>query len=147
MNGEKSILFVDDDEDILAGLEALATSRLPGVQVYLARDPQTGLETLRAHDCAVVVSDYRLRNAMDGGQFLLEVARLRPKAARIALASMPDSYLIELGRQGSFAVMSKPISETLLVTMLRHHLGKSTNSKADAAAPLTQSPAPAKRPD
>lgn len=123
MNGENSVLFVDDDEDILAGLEALATSRLPGVRVHLASDPHTALDILRVHDCAVVVSDYRMRSKMDGAEFLREVGRLWPKAARIAIAASPDHYLVDLGGREGFTVLSKPISEQLLVRLLRHHLG------------------------
>ena len=117
-----AILVVDDEEEIRLALDRVLTARFPDVQVFLAQDAAAALQALRTRPFRVVISDYRLRGTIDGAQLLRRAAEIQPGAALMALAADPDQYLVELGRQEGFMVLTKPIDETLFVRLLRHDL-------------------------
>lgn len=81
------VLFVDDDADLLAGIQ-MGLSHQP-YDVLTATSAEEGLRLLSAHDIAFVVSDDRMPG-MRGVDFLTEVARLHPNTMTMLLTGYGD---------------------------------------------------------
>ena len=83
----KRVLFIDDDERILAGFRR----NLHGVfEVDTAVGPEAGLAKVREHPpYAVVVSDLRMPG-MDGITVLAKVRELRPDTVRVMLTGFAE---------------------------------------------------------
>jgi two-component system, NtrC family, response regulator GlrR len=117
-----SVLIVDDEEDILAALEASLRSRFAAVDVLAATTAEAALVALATRRFDVVLSDYRLRGPIDGATVLQRAARLQPWARCFCLAADPDPYLVQAGRELGFTVLAKPVDEALLGRLVGAHL-------------------------
>jgi CheY-like chemotaxis protein len=85
---EASVLCVDDEPDVLAGLKAT----LRGYNVKTATDAGAGLELLtELAPVTVVISDMRMPH-VSGAQFLKQVAERFPTTVRILLTGASDLY-------------------------------------------------------
>jgi CheY-like chemotaxis protein len=85
---EASVLCVDDEPEVLAGLKAT----LRGYNVKTATDAGAGLELLTAlAPVTVVISDMRMPH-VSGAHFLKQVAERFPTTVRILLTGASDLY-------------------------------------------------------
>lgn len=112
-----SILFVDDDPNILEGFRR-GLRKLYTVETALGGEQ--GLETLSAQGpFAVVVSDQRMPG-MDGVQFLTRVRTQSPDSIRIMLTGQADlEDAIGAVNQGNiFRFLTKPCENDLLARTL-----------------------------
>ena len=82
-----SILFVDDESNILSSLNRLF--RKKNYKIFLATGGHDGLEILKQHKIDVVLSDMRMPE-MDGAQFLGKVNEEWPDTVRILLTGYAD---------------------------------------------------------
>src|SRR3989304_4828820 len=73
-----SVLFVDDEENILSALKRLF--RPAGYKIFVANGGANGLQVLQQHPVDLVVSDMRMPE-MDGAEFLSRVAAQWPGTA------------------------------------------------------------------
>ena len=80
MSGEEkeTILFVDDEENILRSLRRLFHRE--GYHILLAKSGRKGLELLQEHPVDLVVSDVRMPE-MNGVEFLNRVRKTHPEVA------------------------------------------------------------------
>ena len=104
------ILFVDDDDEILA---AYARALRKRYRVETAAGPVVGLERLtNLPEAAVVVSDLRMPG-MDGVEFLGRVRELRPDAVRIILTGFADIgvAIAAVNKSRVFSFLTKPCPE------------------------------------
>ena len=104
------ILFVDDDEEILAAYVRALRKRY---RVETAAGPVVGLERLAAlAEVAVVVSDLRMPG-MDGVEFLGKVREARPEAVRIILTGFADIgvAIAAVNKSKIFSFLTKPCPE------------------------------------
>jgi DNA-binding NtrC family response regulator len=106
---EEQILFVDDDENLLASL-----NRQLGrdYKIVTAASAETALNLLRGDRLfAVVVSDMRMRG-MDGAVLLGEFSRRAPETMRILLTGLADhSVAVRAINEGkAFAFLNKPVT-------------------------------------
>ncbi|MHC1791454.1 HD domain-containing phosphohydrolase [Solidesulfovibrio sp.] len=104
------ILFVDDDQEILA---AYARAFRKRYRVEVAAGPDVGLERIASlPDVAVVVSDLRMPG-MDGVEFLGRVRELRPDAVRIILTGFADISvaIAAVNKSKVFSFLTKPCPE------------------------------------
>lgn len=104
------ILFVDDDQEVLAAYTRALRKRY---RVEVAAGPDIGLERLAAlPDVAVVVSDLRMPG-MDGVEFLGRVRELRPDAVRIILTGFADIgvAIAAVNKSKVFSFLTKPCPE------------------------------------
>ncbi len=124
MTMERTLLLVDDDEDIGAALIRLL--RLEGYNILCARSGQEGLELLARNEVHVIVSDQRMPE-MTGVEFLSRVKELYPKTVRIILSGYADlnSVTEAINRGAIYKFLTKPWdNETLCVNVLeafRHY--------------------------
>lgn len=105
--GHASILFVDDEQSILSSLKRLF--RPTGHKIHTANSGQLGLDVLNNSDIDVVVSDMRMP-AMDGAQFLAQVAERWPHTVRMLLTGYSDlSSAIDAVNDGKISrYLTKP---------------------------------------
>ncbi len=85
----KSLLFVDDDPNLLSGLKRGLHSLRNQWQMFYADSGKEALKLLETTAVDVVVSDYRMPE-MNGYVFLQEVRRQDPEIIRIMLTGQPD---------------------------------------------------------
>lgn len=111
------ILFVDDDENILVGIQRQLRKRFP---VEGATNGVKGLEMIIQNGpFAVVVADMRMPG-MDGIQFLTEVKRITPDVTRMMLTGNADlqTAINAVNNGNIFRFLTKPCpSETLIQSL------------------------------
>ncbi|OMH25896.1 HD domain-containing phosphohydrolase [Motiliproteus sp. MSK22-1] len=107
----ESLLFVDDERNILSSLRRLF--RPLNYTVHLASSGREGLEILKQHPIDLIVSDMRMPE-MDGAEFLAEAAKLYPESVRILLTGFSDlTSTIDAINEGKiYRYLSKPWEDT-----------------------------------
>jgi len=108
-----SILFVDDEKQILSSLRRLC--RRDGYQVHVASSGAEGLAILGTHEVDIVVSDMRMPG-MNGAEFLEKAANDWPDVLRILLTGYSEIEAaiaaVNLGRV--FRYLNKPWDDLAL---------------------------------
>ncbi len=84
---ERTLLLVDDEEEVGAALERLL--RRDGYRILRATSGQEGLKILAQNEVGVIISDQRMPG-MDGVEFLTQVKDLYPQTIRIILSGYAD---------------------------------------------------------
>lgn len=84
---ERTILLVDDEENILAAMKRVL--RREGYRILTAGGGQQGLELLAANEVDVIVSDQRMPN-MTGVEFLRRAKVTHPETVRIVLSGYTE---------------------------------------------------------
>lgn len=109
----KSILFVDDEPNILVGLERMLRPMRHSWKMKFVNDGQKALDLMEEDPIDVIVSDMRMPG-MDGSRLLTEVMRRYPRVVRIALSGHSgDETLLRLtGPIHQF--LSKPCNPDVL---------------------------------
>ncbi|MBW2703676.1 MAG: response regulator [Deltaproteobacteria bacterium] len=127
--GSPIVLAVDDEANVLAALKR-SMRRWPWT-VLTAEGGAQGLEILRQHPVAVVISDYQMPE-MNGIEFLNEVRKSWPEIQRVMLTGNADLSMIEhLVNQSEVSrFLTKPWSDSQL---------KATLSECIERVHLTQS--------
>jgi CheY-like chemotaxis protein len=83
----KTVLVVDDEENILSALQRLLL--LEGYSVLTAKGAVEGFEQLSTNKISVIVSDFRMPG-MNGAEFLGRAKELYPDTVRIMLSAHAD---------------------------------------------------------
>ena len=112
------ILIVDDEPANLRVLERLFRRNY---QVFTAESGIEGLELIKQHDLALIISDQRMPG-MTGIEFLMRAAEIRPQTVRIILTGYTDVHaLVEAINSGVvYKYISKPwLNEDLQQTVNR----------------------------
>ncbi len=110
---ERTLLLVDDDEEIGAALTRLL--RQDGYKILRARGGQEGLELLAQHEVNVIVSDQRMPGML-GVEFLSRAKELYPKTVRIILSGYADlsSVTDAINRGAIYKFLTKPWDNEML---------------------------------
>jgi response regulator RpfG family c-di-GMP phosphodiesterase len=110
---ERTLLLVDDEENILKSLQRLL--RRDNYQIFIASSGQMGLELLKEHQINVIISDQRMPH-MSGSEFLSQVKSVYPNTVRIMLSGYTDlDSVTEAINQGAiFRFLTKPWDDELL---------------------------------
>lgn len=105
----KTVLLVDDEEDILASIQQYFSQVLPSVRLLLARSGGEGVRMLQGETVDLIITDYRMRD-MDGLEFLGVAETFAPGVARVMITAYPDPQLaVEARVQRGVALMvTKP---------------------------------------
>ena len=85
----KTILFVDDEPNILRGLRRLLHPLNRQWIMHFAESGAQALEIMAEHDIQALVTDMRMPG-MNGYELLQEVRRRHPQVIRIVLTGQPD---------------------------------------------------------
>lgn len=110
---KRTILLVDDEENILRSLERLL--RRDGYHILKATSGQAGLEVLKQNAVGVIVSDQRMPG-MTGVEFLSKVKDLYPQTVRIALSGYTElkSVTDAINKGAIYKFLTKPWDDDLL---------------------------------
>ena len=105
----KTILFVDDEKNILDGVRRLLYAQRDQWDMHFASSGEAGLRACDLHSFDVVVSDLRMPG-MDGATFLSHVRDSFPNAARLILSGYSDAALTSRAVSVAHRVLAKPCS-------------------------------------
>lgn len=113
MNSGRTLLLVDDEENILAALKRLL--RRDGYQIFTATSARLGFEILAAHPIGVIISDQRMPE-MCGTDFLSRVKEIYPDTIRIVLSGYTDLQSITnaINQGAIYKFLTKPWEDELL---------------------------------
>ncbi|CAH2031575.1 HD domain-containing phosphohydrolase [Trichlorobacter ammonificans] len=114
-----SVLFVDDEENILKAMVRLTMDE--AFSVVTATSGQQGLECLQQMpEVALIVSDQRMPG-MNGAEFLHKSRELAPDAIRMLLTGYSDisAAVDAINRGGASRYLSKPWNDDDLLQTLR----------------------------
>ena len=137
MKTQDRVMFVDDEEALLAGWHRFLSDR--GLEVTTARDGESAIAKLRNKPAHVVVSDLRMPKA--GGLELLEwVHQQQPDTPFILMTGYGNEAVERRARElGAFDYLDKPVApETLGASInaaLQMGLVPATASVGTAALP------------
>jgi HD-like signal output (HDOD) protein/CheY-like chemotaxis protein len=110
----RSIVFVDDEENLLSGLRRSLRHKRAAWDMRFAPGGEQALAMLAERAADVVVSDMKMPR-MDGAQLLSEVRRLHPGTARMILSGHADrmSIISAVGPTQQF--LAKPCDTEVLI--------------------------------
>ena len=103
----KKILFVDDEEKILHGLQRSLYSLKDQYDLFFELSGRDGLDLLSKEKIDVVVTDMRMPE-MNGLQFLEKVREKHPEVVRIILSGFSDRDMILKSIELAHQYLSKP---------------------------------------
>ncbi|MES2016224.1 MAG: HD domain-containing phosphohydrolase [Pseudomonadota bacterium] len=118
---QPSVLFVDDEPNILSSLKRLF--RPLGYKVLTAESGAAGLELLAQEHVDLVVSDMRMPE-MDGARFLELVRERWPDTVRLLLTGYSDvaSILAAINRGEIYRYITKPWDDNDILLVVKHAL-------------------------
>ena len=110
---ERTLLLVDDEENILSALTRLL--RRDGYQILRATSGREGLELLATNTVGVIISDQRMPE-MSGTEFLSKVKDMYPDTVRIVLSGYTElnSITDAINRGAIYRFLTKPWEDDLL---------------------------------
>ncbi len=125
---EATLLFVDDEENILRSLKRLF--RPLHYRIFTASGGALGLEVFEEEQIDLVISDMRMP-AMDGAAFLKQVAARWPDAIRILLTGYADmeSTIRAVNEGHIYRYVSKPWQEHDLILCVKQALERKNLEK------------------
>ena len=119
MPDKRRILFVDDEDRVLAGLQRMLRSMRNEWEMSFVGGGQEALSAMEEKSYDVVVSDM-LMPGMSGAELLKTVRDRFPKTVRIALSGQTNKDMIFQSAEATHQFLSKPCStETLKSTLIR----------------------------
>gem|GEM_PF-41141 len=113
------VLFVDDEEHVLAALRRMCFDE--AFEVLTASSGEAGLDVLRrTPGVGVIVTDQRMPG-MTGAEFLREARRIAPHAVRIVLTGYADleAAVAAVNEGGASRYVAKPWNDEELLATLR----------------------------
>ncbi|MDO9286967.1 MAG: EAL domain-containing protein [Aquabacterium sp.] len=135
MRGARTLLLVDDEENIVSALKRLL--RRDGYQIITAHSAAEGLLRLAEHDVDVILSDQRMPG-MTGVEFLRRAKDLYPNTVRMVLSGYTElQSIIDAVNEGAiYRFLTKPWDDQ----RLREHVAEAFRQKglADENRSLAQ---------
>lgn len=125
MNKTVTVLFVDDEENILRSLQRLVMDE-EDVEIFTALSGEEGLEKLSTlENVALIVSDQRMPGMM-GAQFLEKAREIVPDASRVILTGYADvsAAVDAINKGGAWRYLAKPWNEEELMTTIREGISR-----------------------
>jgi response regulator RpfG family c-di-GMP phosphodiesterase len=113
-----TVLFVDDEENVLRSLRRLALEE--DFDVITAPSGPEGLEVLAKTSVAVIVSDQRMPG-MSGAEFLERAKDISPDSVRIVLTGYADitAAIDAINKGGAYRYITKPWNDSDLLLTIR----------------------------
>lgn len=118
----RTILFVDDEPNILMGLRRMLRPMRDQWEMLFAGSGAEALALMEQQHVDAVVSDMRMPG-MDGPELLRRVQRLHPNAIRFALSGYSDQEMVGQSIAPTHRYLTKPCDERQLVQALEQALG------------------------
>jgi DNA-binding NtrC family response regulator len=114
---KKRILFVDDDQNVLDGLQNLLRKQRREWDMAFVLTPAAGLQAMESASFDVVVTDMRMP-VMDGAAFLEVVKERFPSVARIVLSGQAQREAVMRAVPVAHQYVSKPCDADQLRTII-----------------------------
>jgi EAL domain-containing protein (putative c-di-GMP-specific phosphodiesterase class I)/CheY-like chemotaxis protein len=110
---ERTLLLVDDEENILSSLRRLL--RRDGYTILTATGGKAGLELMATHPVDVIVSDQRMPG-MTGVEFLQKAKQMDPNSVRMVLSGYTDlqSVTDAINEGDIYKFLTKPWDDAML---------------------------------
>ena len=115
---KKSILFVDDEPNILAGLRRMLRTMRNEMDLNFVESGAAALEFMANNNVDVIVSDMRMPG-MDGATLLTQVQEKYPHAIRMMLTGQADEEAILRTVGVAHQFLAKPASSEVLKEVLQ----------------------------
>jgi HD-like signal output (HDOD) protein len=115
----KRILFVDDDPNVLQGLQRMLRSMRSEWDMVFAEGGEAALARMEEQPFDVVVSDMRMPG-MNGAELLRETMRRCPTTVRLVLSGHADRDLVSQCVGVAHQYISKPCDPEQLKSMIRN---------------------------
>ncbi|MDB5863340.1 MAG: response regulator receiver modulated sensor-containing diguanylate [Betaproteobacteria bacterium] len=111
--GERTLLLLDDEENVLSSLKRLL--RRDKYRIFTATSVSAAFEVLAANRVGVIVSDQRMQEAT-GVEFLRRVKDLYPDSVRMVLSGYTDleSVTDAINQGAIYRFLTKPWDDNLL---------------------------------
>lgn len=116
-----TILFVDDEANVLLGLKRMLRGRGKDWDMAFAESGQEALAYLSTNPAAVIVSDMRMPG-MDGAALLSRIRELYPHTVRIILSGFADKEAILQTIGPSHRYLAKPCDADTLSNAIENSL-------------------------
>lgn len=116
-----TILFVDDEENILRGLKRMARPMRNEWSILLASSGSTALSIIGRQRVDVVVTDMRMPG-MDGAELLHHVQDKYPETIRIVLSGFAEKEAILKTVGPSHQYLAKPCNQQTLIDAIQKSL-------------------------
>ena len=120
---KKRILFVDDDAELLAGLQTVMRRERERWDMVFANGPRAALAVLANESFDAIVSDMRMPG-MDGGVLLDHVREHHPEMVRIILSGSTDHAEVARATAACDEMLEKPCPAKQLRATLERWLTK-----------------------
>lgn len=117
MTGKKRILFVDDEQFVLQGLQRLLRDMRGSWDMVFVDSGAKGLEELTARPFDVVVTDMRMPG-MNGAEFLNRVKERHPETVRLVLSGHADADMILDLEGAAHQFLAKPCDPEVLRSVI-----------------------------
>jgi FixJ family two-component response regulator len=105
--GQRTLLLLDDEENILTSLARLL--RRDGYEILKATTAAAAFDLLASHPVGVIISDQRMPE-MSGVEFLRRAQRIHPDAVRIVLSGYTELAEVAeaVNRGTAYKALTKP---------------------------------------
>ncbi|MFC1735780.1 HDOD domain-containing protein [Candidatus Hydrogenedentota bacterium] len=119
MSEKKRILFVDDEPNVLSGLQRMLRTMRNEWAMFFVESGQEALGLLGDGHVDIIVSDMRMP-AMDGAELLSRVSKEFPRTVRIVLSGQAGKETVFRAIGPTHQYLSKPCdADTLKSTLIR----------------------------
>jgi putative nucleotidyltransferase with HDIG domain len=115
---KKKVLFVDDEKNILRGIQRMLYSMRSEWHMFFANSGKEAISILEEHDMDIVVTDMRMPE-MDGNQLLDYVRAHFPHISRIILSGYSDKETILCSARTAHQFLAKPCDPHTLIQAIR----------------------------
>ncbi|TWU47670.1 response regulator [Rubripirellula reticaptiva] len=117
-----SILFVDDEVNVLSGLRRMLRGQRGVWDMHFAGGGQEALDLLATQPVDVIVSDMRMPG-IDGAELLTRVSKQYPHTIRLVLSGQSEHEKIFRAIGPAHQFMSKPCEPDLLIKTVQRACG------------------------
>ncbi len=114
-----SVLFVDDDTDLIDSIRRMLYSMRKQWKMYFAYGGKEAIEKIKNHDIDVIVCDIRMPE-MDGTEVLKFVQENYPQVIRIVLSGYSNQEMILKTTRYAHQFMTKPTNGDTIIKKINY---------------------------
>ena len=120
----KTILVVDDEDDIREAVRDVLESCIEGTDIFTATSGHDALKVLNERHVDLIVTDYKMPG-MNGVQLLSAAEKVAPGLPHILITAFDRELITELGSQAKQErIVQKPVEPDRLIREVERALGR-----------------------
>ena len=113
-----SVLFVDDEKNILQGIKRMLYGMRSEWDMFFANSGKEAIDILHEKDIDIIITDMRMPE-MDGNELLRYVRSHFPRTSRIILSGYSDKETILYSTRTAHQFLTKPCDSKSLIQAIR----------------------------